>query len=52
MNLSEFVYERMKENQNLFTKKEWAIIKANQELVKKVYMIGAINREHMENIDE
>ena len=49
MKLDKFVYERMEENKDLFTKEEWNLIENNKELVKKIYMIGVINKIFAEN---
>ena len=49
MNLNEFVYERMEENKELFTDKEWELIEENSELTKKIYMIGVMNKKSTEN---
>ena len=39
----------MEENKNLFTEEEWKLIENNQELTKKIYMIGVINKKFVEN---
>lgn len=39
----EIVRERIKENEDLFTKKELEIIEKNFSTVKKIYLLGLIN---------
>lgn len=41
--LERFIEERIKQNKELFTNKEISIINQNKEIVKKIYMLGAIN---------
>ncbi len=41
--LNEFIRERIKENQKLFTKKEMRIIENNEMVIEKIYLLGAIN---------
>ncbi len=41
--LGKFVAERIEENKKLFTKQEIMSIKNNNNLVKKIYLLGLIN---------
>lgn len=43
MELEEFVKERIKENEKLFSGEELRIIKDNVKIVKKIYLIGLVN---------
>lgn len=40
VNIERFVKERIKENEELFTKKEHSVIKRHMYLVKKIYILG------------
>ena len=37
--LNEFIRERIKENQKLFTKKEMRIIENNEMVIEKIYLL-------------
>lgn len=41
--LNNFVEERIKENENLFTTEEVECIKNHKECINKIYLLGAID---------
>lgn len=41
--IEKFILERIEENKELFTQKEMEIIKSNKIIIKKIYLLGAIN---------
>lgn len=43
MDIKEFVKERIEENKNLFAKEELEVIKENEELIKKIYLLAGMN---------
>lgn len=47
--MNEFIRERIKENDNLFTKEESTIIESNFTLMKKIYLLGFINASNLQN---
>lgn len=43
MELEEYVKERIKENEKLFSKEDLEIINSSIKVVKKIYLMGLIN---------
>lgn len=43
MDIQEFVKERIEENNHLFAKEELELIKENEELIKKIYLLAGMN---------
>ena len=43
MSIKEFIRERIEENKHLFTQEELKSAKENEELIKKIYLLGGIN---------
>lgn len=41
--MESFILERIEENKDLFTTKEFDTIQKNKEIVKKIYMLAIIN---------
>lgn len=46
INVEKFIRERLKENEDLFTKEEQKYISENKECVKKIYLLGFINAKN------
>lgn len=43
MEIKEFVQQRINENKNLFEQKELEIIENNENLIKKIYLLGGMD---------
>lgn len=41
--LDEFLNQRIEENKILFSRKELEVIKANKKVIRKIYILGAVN---------
>ena len=45
--INEIVKDRIKENERLFTKQELKLIKDNDNIIKKIYLIGLIDGKNI-----
>lgn len=45
--VKEIVKERIKENEKLFSKKELKLINLNCNLIKKIYLLGALDESQL-----
>ena len=43
MDIQKFVIERIEENKHLFEEEELEVIKENEELIKKIYLLAGMN---------